>query len=281
MNDKLYKHESHTIVLVTGGFDPIHSGHIELFKQARKLGDQLIVGLNSDAWLTRKKGQAFMSFNERKTVIENLQMVDNVMSFDDSDDTSCGAIFKLMSTIGFDKKIIFANGGDRNEGNVPEYDIYHDKIEFAYGVGGNMKLNSSSTILENWKQPKVKRNWGWYRVLQDRNGYKVKELVIQPDSSLSMQRHHYRSEHWYILKGTCHMKTDGVAGIQEVELSANQTFSIDKKIWHQGQNKTNTHCHVLEVQHGEKCVEEDIERRYGGGYTVDEIIEATNQILEE
>ena len=266
------------IVLVTGGFDPLHSGHIALFQEAKKLGDKLIVGINSDAWLTRKKGQAFMSFSERKTIIENLGMVDDILSFDDSDDTASGAIYKLMATAGYGKHIIFANGGDRNEENTPEYNTYQDDIEFVYGVGGDYKINSSSTLLENWKQPKVKRNWGWYRVLQDRNGYKIKELVINPNSSLSMQKHFKRAEHWYVLKGVCHLKVDTGENIEEHELTPNKSFTIDKEIWHQGQNKLNAYCHILEIQHGDECVEEDIERRYGGGYTVDEILEAMDEL---
>jgi D-beta-D-heptose 7-phosphate kinase/D-beta-D-heptose 1-phosphate adenosyltransferase len=266
------------IVLVTGGFDPLHSGHIALFQEAKKLGDKLIVGINSDAWLTRKKGQAFMSFSERKTIIENLGMVDDILSFDDSDDTASGAIYKLMATAGYGKHIIFANGGDRNEENTPEYNTYQDDVEFVYGVGGDYKINSSSTMLENWKQPKVKRNWGWYRVLQDRNGYKIKELVINPNSSLSMQKHFKRAEHWYVLKGVCHLKVDTGENIEEHELTPNNSFTIDKEIWHQGQNKLNAYCHILEIQHGDECVEEDIERRYGGGYTVDEILEAMDEL---
>ena len=266
------------IVLVTGGFDPLHSGHIAFFQEAKKLGDKLIVGINSDAWLTRKKGQAFMSFSERKTIIENLGMVDDILSFDDSDDTASGAIYKLMATAGYGKHIIFANGGDRNEENTPEYNTYQDDIEFVYGVGGDYKINSSSTLLENWKQPKVKRNWGWYRVLQDRNGYKIKELVINPNSSLSMQKHFKRAEHWYVLKGVCHLKVDTGENIEEHELTPNKSFTIDKEIWHQGQNKLNAYCHILEIQYGDECVEEDIERRYGGGYTVDEILEAMDEL---
>ncbi len=269
------------IVLVTGGFDPLHSGHIALFQEAKKLGDKLIVGINSDAWLTRKKGQAFMSFSERKTIIENLGMVDDILSFDDSDDTASGAIYKLMATAGYGKHIIFANGGDRNEENTPEYNTYQDDVEFVYGVGGDYKINSSSTMLENWKQPKVKRNWGWYRVLQDRNGYKIKELVINPNSSLSMQKHFKRAEHWYVLKGVCHLKVDTGENIEEHELTPNNSFTIKKEMWHQGQNKLNAYCHILEIQHGDECVEEDIERRYGGGYTVDEILEAVDHINNE
>ena len=80
------------IVLVTGGFDPLHSGHIEYFKAAKKLGDLLIVGLNSDSWLARKKGQPFMPFTERQHIIEHLYMVNHCILYDDSDGSSIEAI---------------------------------------------------------------------------------------------------------------------------------------------------------------------------------------------
>ena len=248
-------------VIVSGGFDPLHSGHIAYLKAAKELGDELCVALNSDAWLVRKKGQAFMSFYERSQVIENLSMVDHVISFDDSDDTACGAIYKAMATVAYGSHIIFANGGDRTTENIPELKTYKGMVEFAFGVGGNVKLNSSSTILENWKQPKVQRNWGWYRVLQDRPGYKIKELVISPESSLSMQRHQHRSEHWYVLKGAVDINTeqDDVADVQH--LVEHQSYLIGQNVWHQGVNPTNQYTHILEVQYGQKCEEEDIERR--------------------
>ncbi len=249
------------IVLVSGGFDPLHSGHIEYFKSAKQLGDELCVAINSDDWLIRKKGQAFMNLRERANIIENLSMVDHVISFDDADDTACGAIYKTMATIGVGKHIIFANGGDRQQDNVPEYNTYHDKAEFVYGVGGNHKINSSSTILENWKQPKVQRKWGWYRVLQDRPNYKIKELVINPEAKLSMQKHQYRSENWYVLKGQVVINTEYNNVSDSVRLDANQSYVIGQNVWHQGINPTIHHTHILEVQYGNKCEEEDIERR--------------------
>ena len=115
-------------VLVTGGFDPLHSGHIEYFKEAKKLGDVLVVGINSDEWLTRKKGRPFMPFQERLAIIRELANVDDIISFDDSDDTACGAIFKLMCTTASRAGIIFANGGDRKQGAVPEESTYADKV---------------------------------------------------------------------------------------------------------------------------------------------------------
>jgi len=273
-------YDKETITLVTGGFDPLHSGHIAYLKEASKLGDKLVVGLNSDEWLTRKKGRPFLNFQERAEILESLIMVDSVLAFDDSDGSARGAIFKLKSTEGYGKKIIFANGGDRDNTNTPELVTYGEdpQVEFAYGVGGYDKKNSSRWILEEWKQPKVQRNWGWYRVLQDRPGYKIKELVISPGKSLSMQKHEFRSENWYVLKGHCAIKVDDGNDLKAVDLESNDSYDINKGVWHQGINDTNNFCHILEVQYGEKCVEEDIERRYGGGFTVDEIIEAMDKI---
>jgi len=147
------------IVLVTGGFDPIHSGHIHYLNDAKKLGYKLIVGLNSDEWLIRKKGKNFLSIEERKIIVENLKPVDYVISFNDEDGSACDAIEKILSdTL---DTVVFANGGDRNNQNTPEYRKYkkHPNVEFVFGVGGN-KINSSSKILADWQNKRVhmKRN---------------------------------------------------------------------------------------------------------------------------
>lgn len=252
------------VVLVTGGFDPLHSGHIEYFKAARQLGDKLVVGINSDEWLTNKKGRPFMPFAERANIISHLDMVDQVVGFNDNDGSACHAIFQTLSTQGQETTLIFANGGDRGIVNTPEYNMYKDtyNIEFAWGVGGNDKKNSSSWILEEWKTPKTVRQWGWYRVLDEKPGYKVKELVIEPGKSLSDQKHEHRSEHWYVLKGECHMITQYNNRVDTRYLQAHTNgFVIAKNTWHKAANDGATHCHILEVQYGEKCVEEDIVRR--------------------
>jgi cytidyltransferase-like protein len=150
------------IVLVTGGFDPLHSGHIAYFNSAKKLGDKLIVGVNSDAWLARKKGQAFMPSTERIAIIQGLAVVDNCILFNDDDGSAIEAIRNVKNLFP-DDEIIFANGGDRTPNNIPE--MIFDDVEFAFGVGGEDKKNSSSWILEEWKAPKVKRQWGYYRTL--------------------------------------------------------------------------------------------------------------------
>ena len=137
------------LTLVSGGFDPIHSGHISYFKKAKDLSDYLVVGLNSEEWLTRKKGQYFQSWEERAKIIRHLNMVNAVISWDDKDDSACGAIAKCLEIA---ETVIFANGGDRGKVNTPEVDKYgdHPRIEFAWGIGGDDKMNSSSWILHGY-----------------------------------------------------------------------------------------------------------------------------------
>lgn len=139
------------IVLVTGGFDPVHSGHIEYINAARKLGDVLFIGLNSDDWLIRKKGKPFMPWNERHIILSNIRNVDDVFAFDDSDGTAIDAIRRIREE-NPDHTIIFANGGDRTKENIPEMECGIEDIEFEFGVGGTNKLNSSSWILKKWNE---------------------------------------------------------------------------------------------------------------------------------
>jgi len=137
------------VSLVTGGFDPIHSGHLRYFERAKDFSDYLIVGLNGDPWLKRKKGQYFQSWTERADIIRHLDMVDAVISWDDSDDTAKGAIRKCLE---ISKQVVFCNGGDRGKSNTPETDKYGDNslVQFEFGIGGDDKKNSSSWILKGY-----------------------------------------------------------------------------------------------------------------------------------
>lgn len=137
------------VVLITGGFDPIHSGHIAYINEAKALGSILVLGLNSDEWLVRKKGKAFLEFDERAIITSNLKSVDLVINFDDSDGTAKDAIRKVRSQFP-SSHIIFANGGDRTAKNIPEMDVNDRNISFVFGVGGENKKNSSSWILKKW-----------------------------------------------------------------------------------------------------------------------------------
>ena len=254
------------IVLCTGGYDPLHSGHIAYFKAARELGDRLVVGLNSDDWLTRKKGRPFMPFEERAAIIKELSVVDEVIGFNDSDNSACAAIMQVLSTKGSSWSLVFANGGDRLNTNTPEYRIYgeHPDVDFAFGIGGTNKKNSSSWVLDEWKTQKTERNWGYWRVLDHKpdKGYKVKELVIYPGQSLSDQRHSFRSENWTILEGAIIIDTEWKEKRNSVNLTPDSnTYNIGKGVWHKASNLGTEPAHVLEVQWGEQCIEEDIERR--------------------
>jgi len=251
------------IVLVTGGFDPLHSGHISYFKSAKKLGDYLIVGLNSDEWLERKKGKAFMPWNERLCVINNLAMVDEVYTFDDQDDSAKHFIQQVRAHYP-NSTIIFANGGDRTSTNIPEMDVDIENIKFIFGVGGHNKLNSSSWILDEWKSPKIPRNWGYYRVLhKNGNEVKVKELTVEPGQCLSMQKHVDRAEHWFISEGTAEIYTLNRSSDQELlgVYRKHQSLHIKKQEWHQICNPSDTPLKIIEIQYGIDCREEDIERK--------------------
>ena len=136
--------------LVTGGFDPIHSGHISYFTRAKDFSDYLVVGINTEEWLTNKKGQYFQSWVERADIIRHLRMVDAVITVPDDDKGSaCGAIAKCLEIA---DTVVFCNGCDRGKTNTPETDKYGDnpRVQFEFGIGGEDKKNSSSWILKGY-----------------------------------------------------------------------------------------------------------------------------------
>lgn len=252
------------VVVITGGFDPIHSGHLDYIKAASELGDILVVGVNSDEWLIRKKGRSFMSFEERVEIIQSLKEVDYAIPFDDRDDTGKDAIIWARKAFS-DAAIIFANGGDRTESNIPEMelDFVDDNIMFAFEVGGS-KINSSSHLLQEWKAPKTERGWGYYRVIHENgNEVKVKELTVEPGNHLSMQKHNKRSELWFVAEGeaslyTLNRSTDAEKIGTYCKFS---TLHINCNDWHQLANEGTEPLKIIEIQYGEECFEEDIVRK--------------------
>jgi cytidyltransferase-like protein len=250
------------IVLITGGFDPLHSGHIAYFKAAKALGDILVVGVNSDAWLTRKKGSPFMPYKERAEIVRNIVGVDFVIDFDDIDNSAKRAIWMVRQSYPNDK-IIFANGGDRTDKNIPEMDIQDQNLEFVFGVGGFNKANSSSWILQEWKAPKTERQWGYYRVLHEVSGMKVKELTVNPGCSLSMQRHNLRAEYWIVSEGEAvvNRATPLNFELPPAMLDKHDQLHVAVQEWHQLTNPHNHPLKIVEIQYGEQCIEEDIERK--------------------
>ena len=227
-----------------------------MFEEAHSLNDfggGIIVLLNSDAWLTRKKGKPFMPFEERKRILESLESVITVIEFDDSDDTCIDGLEQVKAAYPWANRYLFCNGGDRTEDNIPENDV--DGITCLFGIGGG-KSNSSSELT------RTERRWGSYQDLYLQPECKVKELVIAPNSGISYQRHEHRSELWFVREGCVNVKyTQGnPEGGYTIGLSKHDTFTVKQGAWHQLYNTSEANCYIIEIQYGAETVESDIER---------------------
>lgn len=248
------------IAVVSGGFDPIHSGHIAYLKSAAKDVDKLIVCLNSDAWLIQKKGQYFLPFNERKVILENILVVSEVIDFEDDEIGSAIKGLKEIKSRYPQDEIFFCNGGDRHKNNIPEMAL--SGINFSFNVGGSVKKNSSSWILKEWSYPLTKRPWGnFYDLFQD-DFVKVKELIVHPKQGMSFQRHFRRSELWFISQGKCEVNysLEDPEKILKVILKKGDRFDVPISSWHQITNPFEEECRIIEIQYGEETCEDDIER---------------------
>ena len=138
------------IIILSGGFDPVHKGHVRMFKAASEYGD-VVVGANSDDWLIRKKGKFFMPFLERKEILESIKYIDSVLAFDDSDDSACQLIKDVKSHYGNDVELYFGNGGDRTNETTPEIEYCNaNNIKLLWDIGGG-KIQSSSWLIKGDK----------------------------------------------------------------------------------------------------------------------------------
>ena len=137
------------LIILSGGFDPVHKGHVRMFEAASKEG-YVVVGVNSDKWLIRKKEKFFMPFSERKEILESIKFVDEVVGFNDDDDTACDLIKNINNKYSEKMEIYFGNGGDRTNQTTPEIE-YCDKnnIGLIWDLGGG-KIQSSSDLLKSW-----------------------------------------------------------------------------------------------------------------------------------
>ena len=125
------------IVVVSGGFDPLHRGHARLFNEAKRLGHKLVCGLNSDAWIVKKNGRVSLNFGERSEIISSFRSVDEVISFNDSDDSAINLLTRIQSLYP-ECSICFANGGPMEEKNTPESGFCRAYgIDMLWNVGGD------------------------------------------------------------------------------------------------------------------------------------------------
>ena len=249
------------LIVVSGGFDPIHSGHIAYFNSAKSYGDKLIVALNSDAWLEKKKGKFFMPFDERKAIVESIKFVDEVIGFEDDDKGSCINALEDIKKLYPGDSIYFANGGDRVKKNIPEMCV--SDIHFLFSVGGNDKKNSSSWILNKWQYYFEEREWGSFFNLFETKNIKVKELIVEPGKSMSFQRHFKRNEIWLVSDGQCkvsYSKDPHNEKIETMHLTKFDHYLVPIEHWHQISNPFSVTLHIIEIQYGEECNEEDIQR---------------------
>ena len=146
--------ENKIISIVSGGFDPIHPGHIMMMKDCLKFSNYLIVGVNSNKWLINKKGNYFMDIQHRLYVVNSLNVVNETMEFEDDDKGSANNLLIKIRNKYSNDKIIFANGGDRSDSSkILEFETAKQyNIDLKFGIGGSHKESSSSDLLKRWSE---------------------------------------------------------------------------------------------------------------------------------
>lgn len=136
------------IMVLSGGFDPLHVGHIRMIKHARDMAALVVVGVNSDDWLRRNRGRAGHAFEDRCEIVASIRGVTSAVGFSDDDDTAV-ALIRMVCRLSPGAKIAFGNGGDRTSTNVPEVEICNELgVDLVWGVGGD-SVESSSGVIEN------------------------------------------------------------------------------------------------------------------------------------
>lgn len=142
--------KKYDIVIISGAFGPIHRGHVRLFKGAKAIGHKVILGLNSDQWVVKNRGQVFMDWSERAEVLREFRNIDDVISFNDNDGTALELITRVKRLYP-EAKLAFANGGPRTESNTPEAGVCSAYgIDMIFNAGGGI-VQSSSEIIKNVK----------------------------------------------------------------------------------------------------------------------------------
>ena len=140
------------VIVLSGGFDPMHVGHLRMIQESAKMAEIVIAGVNSDEWLMRKKGYVFMPHEERVEMVQGTRGVSKAMAFDDDDNSACD-LLRRVRALWPNFKVAFANGGDRTSDNIPEIPVADELgVHLIWGVGGG-KVQSSSDLVS--AQPRL------------------------------------------------------------------------------------------------------------------------------
>ena len=243
--------------LVSGGFDPVHVGHLRMFKDALRFSDNVVILLNNDEWLTKKKGKPFMNENQRKEILDEFKSIYKVIIQTSSNKSSSDAIEQFAAN-NPNKSICYCNGGDRsNIKNIHESEICKKLgVELQFSVGGEEKIESSSQLTKNYLGDVEVRPWGNYHVIAKSNGYQIKEIKISKGSKLSLQKHKDRSEFWQIVEGKSKITIED----SEYYLKEKEHIYIPKETIHRIENIGNKELIFIEIQLGKNLKEEDIIR---------------------
>lgn len=246
-------------VAVSGGFDPLHIGHVRMFEAAQKLGDKLVVILNNDNWLKDKKGFAFMPQKERKELIEALPYVDKVVLTDHKKGDKDRSVVRALRAL---KPAVFANGGDRKPKGDPIPEVAACRklgIKLVYNVGRGGKVQSSSWLINASRKPASKsvRPWGEYYGWDSGRGWNLKTIYLKPNKRVSLQYHNHREEWWLLVAGDAYAIIHDGKSEQTISLRRGEVLRIGKRQIHRlGSKRGGT---VVEVAYGD-FDEDDIVR---------------------
>jgi len=245
------------VVAVSGYFNPLHVGHLDMLEKAKRLGDFLVVIINSDRQVALKGSIPFMNEKDRMRIIQSLKPVDKVVLSIDKDRSVCATLKKI-------KPDIFANGGDRIVTNVPEVDVCRRLgTKLAFGIG--KKVQSSSILIKKAARNHlrqlngpntVQRPWGRYTVLLDGPNYRVKKFWVNPGCETSLQSHMHRAEHWVVVSGKMEICRDNKKAI----LCQGESAFIPVGCIHRFGNPTKKPLEIVEVWSGDYLEEDDIVR---------------------
>ena len=250
-------------IVISGGFDPIHTGHLNLISDAARLTNLLVI-VNNNEFLLNKKGFIFLDEEERLKILSSIVGVDDIFLSIDKDHTVNKSIQYLVDS---GKNIkFFGNGGDRKScKDIPEAEVCKkNNIELVFNLGGEKSQSSSSIALSLYDQIQkkdkntnfVEKPWGYYKTFISEGEYLLKKIFINPGEELSEQSHDYRDEHWIVVSGKIAVLTD----IKIIDKETNDHIFIKKNTKHKIINNSDEPAIIIEVQTGSILSEDDIIR---------------------